>query len=231
LYWDSGTSAYTPYSGRTAGKFYTGFTLPISSNRLNYDGDLYVMRLNAYQDLRVGTTTTYFNSDGNFISMNDSTGNKLSFQPNITNGVGVTVYTLDTSNVISAANSKLLEIKNSGVTKFYVDSSGNTISANTRKITLFDITSGSTSYWNMNSGCTARLYLTGATTLSISNTVSGDNGTLIVIQGTSGNITFPSGSKYPGGTPPTLSGSGQLDIFSFYYDGTSYYWNIGKNYA
>lgn len=195
-----------------------------------------------------------FNKTGDIININDGpsgTGTvsgsilkatidstiRVNINPRIANGASAVAYMLDTNTGLTTTGAKLVSIKNYGVEKFYVDWSGNTvttgniISTNTRKITLFDITSGTTSIWDMNSGCSARLYLTGATTLSISNTVSGDNGTLIAIQGTSGNIIFPTNSKYAGGTPHTLSGGGQLDILSFYYDGTNYYWNIGKNYA
>ena len=107
-----------------------------------------------------------------------------------------------------------------------------TITANNvRKITLITLTSGVTTTWDMNSSCSAQLTLNGATTLNVSGVTSGDNGTLIVVQNGVGAFTFPSGSKYTGGTPHTLSGAGQKDILSFYYDGSNYYWNIGKNYA
>jgi len=105
------------------------------------------------------------------------------------------------------------------------------VSANVRKITQITLISGSTTTWNINDSCSAIVYLTGATILSITNAISGDNGTLVVVQGTSGDITFPSVSKYVGGTIPTLTGSNGIDILSFYYDGATYFWNVGKNYS
>ncbi len=105
------------------------------------------------------------------------------------------------------------------------------VSTNVRKITQVILNSGATTTWNMNDSCSAIVYLTGATTLSITNAVSGDNGTLVVIQGTSGDITFPNVSKYASGTVPTLTGTNGIDILSFYYDGATYFWNVGKNYS
>jgi hypothetical protein len=57
---------------------------------------------------------------------------------------------------------------------------------------------------------------------------------LRVIQGGSGGytITWPAAVKWPtAGTAPTLStGVGEIDIISFYYDGTSYYGQAGLDF-
>jgi hypothetical protein len=51
------------------------------------------------------------------------------------------------------------------------------------------------------------------------------NLTLRIIQDTTARtISWPAAVLWPGGTPPTLSaGSGDIDLVSMYYDGTSYY--------
>ena len=107
---------------------------------------------------------------------------------------------------------------------------GNVLGHNARRITKIILTSGATTTWNMNDSSSAEVTISGSTTLSISNVVSGDNGTLLIIQEGTGTLTYPFGSRFIGGDSYTLSGDGKIDILSFYYDGSNYYWNIGKDY-
>lgn len=48
--------------------------------------------------------------------------------------------------------------------------------------------------------------------------------------GGSRTITWPASVKWPGGTTPTPSASGKVDVYSLYYDGTSYYGGANLNY-
>jgi len=52
-------------------------------------------------------------------------------------------------------------------------------------------------------------------------------------QGLGGELaTWPASVKWPGGTAPTLStGSGNVDIVRFYYDGTNYYGTYDLNFS
>ena len=45
-------------------------------------------------------------------------------------------------------------------------------------------------------------------------------------------VTWPAAVKWPQGIDPTLStGAGDIDIVTFYYDGTNYYGAVGLNYS
>ena len=120
----------------------------------------------------------------------------------------------------------------SGLTGTTLYLSNEIISANTRKITKIILTNSSI-VWDMNVSCSAQVTLSGSGALTINNAVSGDNGTLIVIQGGSGSytLTYPVGSKFSNGSVTLSTLAGSIDILSFFYDGTYYYWNLGKNYS
>jgi len=59
------------------------------------------------------------------------------------------------------------------------------------------------------------------------------NLTLKVVQDSSDRtITWPGAVKWSGGTAPTLtSGSGKIDIITFYYDGTDYYSTFSQDFS
>lgn len=82
--------------------------------------------------------------------------------------------------------------------------------------------------WNINNGGNAVVTLAGTgRTLSITNPVAGQTYIIRIIQGSGGSktiTTWPSGIKWPNGTAPTLSTTaGDIDIVTFFYDGTNYY--------
>ncbi len=73
---------------------------------------------------------------------------------------------------------------------------------------------------------TTQLVITGAT--------NGDSGNLIVIQGSTGSYkitSWPANSKFVGGTYSFTTTGTASDIYSFLYDGTTFFWNYGKGYA
>lgn len=115
-----------------------------------------------------------------------------------------------------------------GDSNFKVDI-GNNLSQN---LTI----SGLGTTWNTNSGLNASIILNQAvTTLAITNTTPGSYGTLVVKQDAIGarQILLPSGSKViNGGLGIVLltATPNAIDILSFYYDGTNYYWTIGHNF-
>lgn len=92
------------------------------------------------------------------------------------------------------------------------------------------LTDGATITWNMANGYNAVVTLGGNRTLAFSNLEAGDIGTLVVKQDATGNrtLTLPSGSKKANGGFFLSTTANAIDILSFYYDGTNYYWNIGK---
>lgn len=92
---------------------------------------------------------------------------------------------------------------------------------------------GATTTWDVLTYPNARLTLTGNTTLSITEMVSGDKGTLIVTQGGSGNysITFPANSYFKGGIRTLSPDVGDVDIIHMYYNGVRHHFDISKDYS
>lgn len=100
------------------------------------------------------------------------------------------------------------------------------------------LTDGGTVTWNLNSikVNNATLNIGGNRTLAFSNAVAGATGVLIVKQDATGGrtLTLPAGSKMvntgAGAWTPTV-GASKVDILSFIYDGTNYWWTVGKDYS
>jgi hypothetical protein len=97
------------------------------------------------------------------------------------------------------------------------------------------LTDGATITWNMSSGSNATVTLGGNRTLAITGITAGTYGTLKVVQDATGSrtITLPAGSKVIGGGAGAVTlttAASAIDILTFFYDGTNYFWNIGKNY-
>lgn len=88
---------------------------------------------------------------------------------------------------------------------------------------------------NTNIGANAKITLTGACALTLSNLTNGDEGNIIVTQDATGSraITIsPTPKVINGGSGVvTLSTTANsIDIISYTYDGTNLYINYGKNY-
>lgn len=97
------------------------------------------------------------------------------------------------------------------------------------------LTDGATITWDLSVSTNASVTLAGNRTLAITNPVAGMYGTLVVTQDATGTrtLTLPAGSKVinGGAGAVTLTTTGAAkDILTFYYDGTNYYFNYGKNY-
>lgn len=98
------------------------------------------------------------------------------------------------------------------------------------------LTDGATVTWNHNLGLNAKVTLGGNRTLAMSNPVSGSYGTLRVIQDATGSrtLTLPAGSKVINGGAGAITlttTANAIDVLTFYYDGTNYFWTYGKNYT
>ena len=99
-------------------------------------------------------------------------------------------------------------------------------------------TDGTTITWDLNNNkvSNATVTLGGNRTLAFSNAVAGATGVLIVKQDATGGrtLTLPGSSKVvnggAGAWTPTV-GANKVDILSFIYDGTNYWWTIGKDYS
>ena len=79
--------------------------------------------------------------------------------------------------------------------------------------------------------------LTGVTTLTMSNVRNGDYGTLIVTQDGTGShtLSFDGGPHKVvnggGGAPTLTTNGGGVDILSFTYNGSTFYWTVGNDYT
>lgn len=96
-------------------------------------------------------------------------------------------------------------------------------------------TGGDASEWDIKDGYNAKIDFDASSANAFDFTsassditaVNGHYGTLIVINGsTAGTITFPTGSRWVGGGTPTPTADG-VDIYSFVYDGSNFYWTYG----
>jgi hypothetical protein len=97
------------------------------------------------------------------------------------------------------------------------------------------LTDGATITWDTGGYATSHATVTlgGNRTLAITNAVSGCSGILVVTQDGTGSrtLTFPAGSKWAGGTVTLTTTAGAIDVLSWVYLGTTYYWTIGKAFA
>lgn len=101
--------------------------------------------------------------------------------------------------------------------------------------TVQSLTDNATITWNVANGVNGVVTLGGTgRTLSITNPVAGQTYTIRIIQDSTGSrtiTTWPTNSKWPNGTTPTLSTvANRYDIVVFYYDGTNYYGTYQQNF-
>ena len=97
------------------------------------------------------------------------------------------------------------------------------------------LTDAATVAWDFSTGDTKTVTLTASRALAITNPVAGTYGAIKVIQGGTGSyaLTLPAGSKVVNGGAGAVALStavGSIDILTFFYDGTNYFWNAGLNY-
>lgn len=100
------------------------------------------------------------------------------------------------------------------------------------------LTDGATITWDFDNYPlrNAKVTLGGNRTLAITNIASGAAGILIVTQDGSGghSLALPAGSKViesGAGVIPLSSGAGDIDILSFIYDGSTFFWTYGSDYT
>jgi hypothetical protein len=200
----------------------------VTSFFVDYQGGTFGKSFNAYS-----SATNYSALNLNDIRMVTFGGNtRLMFNPVVTNSSTAVAYMIDTDNSLGYG-AKLFSVRNSSTEKFYIDSSGNAVGNNIRKVTKQYLTDQATVIWDLNTSITAEVTLGGSRVLDVSNARSGDNGTLIVVQGGTGSytLTLPTGSLTQGGSYSLSTAVGSKDILAFFFDGSNYFWNIGKAYA
>jgi hypothetical protein len=91
--------------------------------------------------------------------------------------------------------------------------------------TYATLTDGATITWDLQTGFDRYVTLGGNRTLSITNAVSGDYGTLIITQDGTGSRTL----TVPNATVPINPTAGASTVIGFTYDGTTFHWSAGYN--
>jgi hypothetical protein len=101
-----------------------------------------------------------------------------------------------------------------------------------RKSAFQTLTDAATITWNYKLGYNAKVTLGGNRALSITGATNGDYGTLFVIQdsGTQRRINFGANDEFASGTYSFSSGTSSVDIYTWVYDGSNYYWNFNKDF-
>jgi hypothetical protein len=102
-----------------------------------------------------------------------------------------------------------------------------------------NLTDAATISWNPTNGLNASVTLGGNRTLSFSTAPeSGSYGTLVITQDATGGrtLTLPSTTNRVLGSTSTTTialstAANAKDILNFYFDGTTYFWNIGQGYG
>ena len=163
-------------------------------------------------------------SNNTFLGFEANGNGALSNSTAIGNGAYVS-----TSNTIQLGNTSVTSVKTNGAFNAPVYSSSPVA-----------LTAGSTITWAPMSGLNASVTLNANSTLSFGATPppAGSSGTLIVTQPASGStftLALPSAGTHRvlgSASGITLSTTNNArDIVSFYYDGTTYYWNVGIGYG
>ncbi|UWY28025.1 hypothetical protein N4T20_20175 [Flavobacterium sp. TR2] len=110
-----------------------------------------------------------------------------------------------------------------------------TVSANNYTTPVQATATGAAYTWDLSKGATAKWTLSGGNnTLTVSNAKAGMYGTIIVTNSGTSTLIFAAGSNKVingGGGIVTLTPlAGAVDILSFMYDGTTFWWTVGNNY-
>lgn len=202
---------------------------------------------NGSKNVFLGRNSAAFFTSGekNIFIGNESAGGLLSGNGNTIIGASMTGLSSWLSNTVIIGDG-------SGNKRIYVDSVGKIgigttvpsqklhVDGNLKVVgqvitTPRSLTDGATITWDMDSSSNVYVTLGGNRTLSITNAVAGSYGTIVLTQDGTGSRTLalPASSKVVGGGAGVIAlttTAAAKDILTFYFDGTNYFWNYGKNY-
>jgi hypothetical protein len=132
--------------------------------------------------------------------------------------------TVNGNSIISASNGNIVLAPN-GTGKTRVNA------INYNEGAIYTVTYGATITPDVTNGNTQQVTLTGNVTFSAFTTpVAGQSLTLIVKQDATGSRTLTSTMKFAGGTKTLTTAANSVDIISVYYDGTTYWASLGKDF-
>ncbi len=171
-----------------------------------------------------------YTTGNNFLIGNATAGEALVFMTG-----GTTQSTNERMRIDGSGNVAIG--KTAAAYKLDVKGRGNfdsTVAAPNYSSTVQALASGSIA-WDQTKGATATVTLIGNSTLSITNAVAGMYGLIKVKQDGIGSrtLTLPAGSKVingGGGVVALTTAANAIDVLSYFYDGTNYFWTVGYNY-
>lgn len=140
------------------------------------------------------------------------------------------VYMTGNVSIGKSTNTAQLDVKG----RINADS---TIAAPNYTSTIQSTATGSAYTWNLNSGANTVWNLSsGVNTLTITNAKAGMYGLIRLVNSGTSTLTFASGASANkvinggGGTVLLTQTSSAVDILTFFYDGSVFWWTVGNNY-
>jgi hypothetical protein len=177
-------------------------------------------------DMLVFDGTNWDKIDGQateVISFNTRTGAITLSSSDVSTALGYTP-----ANVASPTFTGTVTIPAGAAISGYATTASPTITGRTQSdaysytVVPLTVTSGATTI-NMSAGSEFTVTITGNTTISFSNPPTGNQSQVVYVQmtnGGTGTITWPTGTLFAAGTPPTYTVSG-LDLFGIKYDAST----------
>ena len=200
-----------------------GGNLDTNSNQIyNTTGDSRVTISNIKYPNSNGTNGQVLTTDG--------TGNA-----NWANAQGITDVVQDTTPQLGGnldVNGKSIVTVSNGNIVLAPNGTGKTKVNNINYYeSLYTLTYGATITPDVANGNVQTVTLTGNVTFSaFTNPIAGQSLTLIVKQDATGSRTLTSTMKFAGGTKTLSTAANSVDIISVYYDGTTYWASLGKDF-
>jgi len=149
------------------------------------------------------------------------------------------ISAITSANIAQGAGG--LELNDNSIVNGDLEVTGTTTlygSETIRKKTTQDLgTTGGTIAWDINEGSNAKIVLNANMTLNISSMENGDYGTMKIVQDGTGSRTITLGTgthqvvNSGGGSITLTTNPSSVDIISFFYDGSEFYWTVGNDYT
>lgn len=216
----------------------TSTSLTITGSPITTSGTFVInLNGNALGLQSVGTTGFLIRSGANtFVTQTEiNAAAQLSGITPVTNGgTGLSSFTANRL-LITAAGSLVQDLPTATNGIVVTISGGHMVISATFNPTVQSLSDAATIVWNVTNGGNAQVTLTGTgRTLSITNPVAGYTYTIRITQGSANRTisTWPAGTRWIGGTAPTLSTTaGAIDIITLYYDGANFYGTSGLSFS
>ncbi|MGC4056760.1 MAG: hypothetical protein QM743_01390 [Chitinophagaceae bacterium] len=185
------------------------------------------------------TAKQYYNGYKKFVALNSDSvtqGATNLYSQWKTSGTNINYVATGASVSVGTTNASFTTPANTGssIPVLGVDGTVNATNFTTAVQSLVD---GTTITWDLSRGANAVVTLGGAgRTLSITNPKAGMYGSIIVKQDATGGrtiTTLPTGSKVAGGSagqPSLTAAANAVDMLTFFYDGSTFWWIVSSNF-